>query len=443
MSKLNDNICVIGLGYVGLTLSISLAKSGFSVFGVEINNQILDSLKKNKSTFYEPDINKNIKLVKKNFFFNKSILNSWDCDTYIITVGTPLNHKKKSRTDLIVSAAKSIYRHLKEDDLVILRSTVKIGTTQNLVKKILDKKKKNYYLAYCPERTAEGKALYEIKNLPQIIGGIDKSSSALCINIFNKITNNIVEVSNTRTAEMIKVIDNTQRDTFFAFSNEISVICNKLNISATEVINSCNYKYPRSNLAKPGPVAGPCLSKDAYILSESIKQKLKFSNLLSMTGRKINENITSEIISFIKKVFNKRKKKLKVVLMGITFKGSPLTSDTRDSFSIDFFKKIKSSFSNSKFYGYDPMVSIDILNKIQLKKIKNINSVFKNSDIVFILNNNKNFSQLNLNQFSNVMKKSGLIYDCWNLYDISRLNLSNDVQYISFGNHYRYKKNNN
>jgi UDP-glucose 6-dehydrogenase len=89
------------------------------------------------------------------------------------------------------------------------------------------------------------------------------------------------------------------------------------------------------------------------------------------------------------------------------------------------------------------MVSIDIFNKIQLKKIQNINSVFKNSDIVFILNNNKNFSQLNLNQFSNVMKKSGLIYDCWNLYDISRLNLSNDVQYISFGNHYRYKKNNN
>jgi UDP-N-acetyl-D-mannosaminuronate dehydrogenase len=196
-------------------------------------------------------------------------------------------------------------------------------------------------------------------------------------------------------------------------------------------------------LAKPGPVAGPCLSKDAYILSESIKQKLKFSNLLSMTGRKINENVPSEIISFIKKIFNKRKKKLKVVLMGITFKGSPLTSDTRDSFSIDFFKKIKSSFSNSKFYGYDPMVSIDIFNKIQLKKIQNINSVFKNSDIVFILNNNKNFSQLNLNQFSNVMKKSGLIYDCWNLYDISRLNLSNDVQYISFGNHYRYKKNNN
>lgn len=439
MNKLNDNICVIGLGYVGLTLSISLAKSGFNVFGVEINNQILDSLKKNKSTFYEPDINKNIKLVKKNFFFNKSILNNWDCDTYIITVGTPLNQKKKSRIDLIVGAVKSIYRHLKEDDLVILRSTVKIGTTHNLVKKILDKKKIKYHLAYCPERTAEGKALYEIKNLPQIIGGIDKSSSALCINIFNKITNNIVEVSNTRTAEMIKVIDNTQRDTFFAFSNEISTICNKFNISATEVINSCNYKYPRSNLAKPGPVAGPCLSKDAYILSESVKKKLKFSNLLSMTGRKINENIPNEIILFIKKIFN-TKKKLKVVLMGITFKGSPLTSDTRDSFSINFFNKIKSSFSNSKFYGYDPMVSIDIFNKIQLQKITNINSVFKNSDIVFILNNNKNFSKLNLNRFSNVMKKSGLIYDCWNLYDISHLNLSNDVQYVSFGNHYNYKK---
>jgi UDP-N-acetyl-D-mannosaminuronic acid dehydrogenase len=443
MNRLNDNICVIGLGYVGLTLSISLARSGFNVFGVEINNQILDSLKKNKSTFYEPDINKNIKLVKKKFFFNKSILGSWNCDTYIITVGTPLNSRKKSRTDLVESAVKSIYRHLKEGDLVILRSTVKIGTTENLVKEILDKKKVNYHLAYCPERTAEGKALYEIKNLPQIIGATDKFSSALCINIFNKITNNIVEVSNTRTAEMIKVIDNTQRDTFFAFSNEISAICNKFNISATEVINSCNYKYPRSNLAKPGPVAGPCLSKDAYILSESIKKKIKFSNSLSMSGRKINENVPSEIISFIKKVFNKRKRKLKVVLMGITFKGSPLTSDTRDSFSIDFLKKIKPFFSNSKFYGYDPMLSIDIFKKIQLKKVKNINSVFKNSDIVFILNNNKKFSQLNLNQFSNVMKRSGLIYDCWNLYDISYLNLSNDVQYISFGNHCAYKKNNN
>jgi nucleotide sugar dehydrogenase len=136
MNRSNNNICVIGLGYVGLTLSISLAKSGFNVFGVEINNQILDSLKKNKSTFYEPDINTNIKLIKKNFFFNKKILDSWNCSTYIITVGTPLNSKKKSRTDLIENAVKNIYYHLKKNDLVILRSTVKVGTTESLVKSI-------------------------------------------------------------------------------------------------------------------------------------------------------------------------------------------------------------------------------------------------------------------------------------------------------------------
>jgi nucleotide sugar dehydrogenase len=439
MSKSKNNICVIGLGYVGLTLSISLARSGFKVFGVEVNNEILNNLNKNKSTFYEPDINKNIRLVKKNFFFKKNISNSWNCCTYIITVGTPLNSKKKSRTDLIENAVKTIYYHLKENDLVILRSTVKVGTTENLVKSILDKKKINYYLAYCPERTAEGKALHEIKNLPQIIGGIDKPSSKLCINIFSKITNNIVEVSNTRTAEMIKVIDNTQRDTFFAFSNEVSTICNNFNISATEVINSCNYKYPRSNLAMPGPVAGPCLSKDAYILSESINKKLKLNNLLSMTGRKINENIPSEIISFIKTVFNK-KKKLKIALMGISFKGNPLTSDTRDSFSVSFLRKLQSSFSGGIFYGYDPMVVANIFRRIKLKKVSSIRSVFKKTDIVFILNNNKNFSKLNLRNLSRIMQKSGLIYDCWNLYNKNSLNLLNDTQYVSFGNHYIYDK---
>ena len=157
--KNNKNICVLGLGYVGLTLSVTLASLGFNVYGVEIRKKVIKDLKKKKSHFYEPGLSKTLKKVIKNKkfqFFNK-IPKYWNGDTFIITVGTPLDSKGYSRTDLIENVSHEVSAFLKINDLVILRSTVKVGTSRNIVAKILKKKINNFDIAFCPERTQEGK----------------------------------------------------------------------------------------------------------------------------------------------------------------------------------------------------------------------------------------------------------------------------------------------
>lgn len=437
MKNLDKNICVIGLGYVGLTLSISLARAGFKVFGIEKNLEVINCLKKNKSIFYEPNLENELKLAKKNFHFSNKLSKDFNCSVFIITVGTPVNNKKKIVTKYIKKATSDILYNLKKNDLVILRSTVKVGITNTLVRNILNKKKVPYSIAFCPERTAEGNALSEIKNLPQIIGAIDKKTFIRCKNIFNKITKSIVQVSDIETAEMVKITDNTQRDTFFAFSNEIANSCDALNISSKEVILSCNYNYPRSRLFLPGPVSGPCLSKDTYLFAESIVHKKKIFPNIAIAARKTNEDISNKIIYFLKDFLKLTKKKsdIKIGLLGFAFKGKPLTDDTRNSFSKDFFFKIKKTFPRASFSGYDSIVDDNFFKQISLKKEKKIKFIFKGSDIVLILNNSIEFKKLNINKMSILTKNKSLIYDCWSLFDKNKVFLKKNKYYVSFGNH--------
>ena len=145
-TKSNKNVCVIGLGYVGLTLSNIMANKGFKIFGVEKNKYILKNLNKRKSHFYEPGLNKNLKknLRNKSFSFTNKLPKNKNIDTYIVTVGTPLNKKKKIKISDIVLACKSIAKNLKDNDIVILRSTVKIGTSRNIVLVNFKKNKKKF-----------------------------------------------------------------------------------------------------------------------------------------------------------------------------------------------------------------------------------------------------------------------------------------------------------
>jgi len=430
---MSDNICIFGLGYVGLTLAVALAVKKIKVVGIENNKEILNKLDKNNSHFYEPSIDKKIKNIKKKklFKYYSKIPININCSTYIITVGTPLNAHGKSRIDLIKRVTNEIAKVLKNNDLVILRSTVQVGTTKNIVYKILNKTKKKFSLCYCPERTQEGKALLEIRRLPQLIAGYDKISVQRANKLFKKITSHSVILKNLETAEMVKLVDNTYRDVNFAFSNEISKLCSKINIDVIEVINSGKYKYPRTNLALPGPVGGPCLTKDTYILNESFKKKYK--PIISLTARLENEKIPQFIVKYLKERIN-YKKKNKIVLLGLAFKGNPPTSDLRGSVSLDFIKELKQHFKKSDIYGYDNFLSDKAFSNLKISRLENIKNCFVNTNIILILNNNIKFSQLNLHKLSKLMSEEKIIYDCWNLYSKKIIDRKK-IPYNSFGNH--------
>ena len=432
-----QSVCIIGLGFVGLTLSAVMAQAGFKVHGIEKEKFILDKLKKKQSHFYEPNLDELLnKLIrKKKFSFSKNFKDV-KSNIYIITVGTPLNERKQIITKSIKDTCKEISKKINHDDVVILRSTVKIGTTRNIAYPILKKSKKKFHLAYCPERAVEGAALKELKKLPQVIGVLEKSSKKIITNIFKKVTNKIVHASSLETAEMIKLIDNSSRDVFFAYANEIARVCDKIGLNANEIIGSGKLGYKRTDIARPGLVGGPCLHKDPYIFSESLKKE-NIQPEITLTARKINERQPVEIINFIYKKVKERKKlnkKIKIGLLGVAFKGYPLTDDLRGSMAIKLIRILKNKFNNLKLYAFDPVVDKEKILNENLIPSKNVGKLFEQSDVVIISNDNKYFSKLNLAKLTTKMKNNSLIYDVWNLYKKDNLHLKNQVQYFSLGN---------
>ncbi len=433
----NQSVCVIGLGFVGLTLSAVMAQAGFKVHGIEKEKFILDKLSKKESHFYEPKLNELLKrlIKKKKFTFSRKFKNN-KSNIYIITVGTPLNERKQVITKSIKDTCIEISKKINDGDVVILRSTVKIGTTRDIAYPILKKAKKKFHLAYCPERAVEGAALKELKKLPQVIGVFEESSKNIVTNIFKKITKKIVHASSLEAAEMIKLIDNSSRDVFFAYANEIARVCDKIGLNANEIIGSGKLGYKRTDIARPGLVGGPCLHKDPYIFSESLKKE-NIQPEITLTARKINERQPTEIINFIYKKLKKirkHNKKIKIGLLGIAFKGYPLTDDLRGSMAIKLIQVLKGKFNNIKLYAFDPVVDKKKILNQKLIPTRNIEKLFEKSDVVIISNDNNYFSKLNLEKLTFKMNNNSLIYDVWNLYKKNDLHLENNVQYFSLGN---------
>ena len=438
-SQENEYICVLGLGYVGLTLAVTLADVGFKVHGVEIKDDILNLLANGKSHFYEPGLEKKLKrLIRSdNLIFSKNINKNLQIKTYIITVGTPLSPDKRTRLDMIKAATKQVAQKLKSDDLVIMRSTVKIGVTNNIVAPILNEVGCKYNLAFCPERTLEGNALEELRTLPQIIGGSTHTAVLRASELFQSITPTIVRVSNLETAELIKLIDNAQRDVSFAYANEVARACDAIGVSAIEIIKAGKQGYSRTNLPMPGPVGGPCLEKDSYILSEGLLE-YGFEPEITLVSRRANEKQPENTVNYLKGItsnLNDFNKTPTITLLGIAFKGKPVTDDLRGTMAKPVLNSLKKHFPDGHFRAYDAVVNPKDLKNIGLEPVKTIKEAFLKSSLVIIMNNHNIFSTLNIEDLSKLMKKPGIIYDFWNFYKTTDLKLPKDIFYIALGSH--------
>lgn len=446
-----DNlVCVVGLGYVGLTLATVMADVGFQVLGIEIREEVLNKLACGEPHFHEPGLTEKLRrLVKKELIrFSKHIPVDWHGNVYIITVGTPLNKEKKPRLDMIEHATKEVEEHLKCGDLVIMRSTVKPGTTRQVVMPILARKNVPFDLAFCPERTLEGIALTELRHLPQIVGGSTESAAIRASRIFQYLTQTVIRVSDIETAEMIKLVDNAQRDVMFAYANEIARACDVLGISATEVIESGKLGYERTKLAAPGLVGGPCLEKDSYILAEGLMEH-GLEPEITLQARKINERQPSEVISYLANICKKIgnfPETPKISLLGLAFKGRPETDDLRGTMAKNVLLTLKQFFPAAYYYGYDAIVSEAEIKNFGVAYSPTIELLFRKANIVLILNNHPIFSNMPLEELAFLLAEPAIIYDFWNLFRASNLKLPRHVGYISLGSHgrgiypYRNKK---
>ena len=336
---------------------------------------------------------------------------------------------------MISNAVQQIANHMNDGALIILRSTVKIGTARNVITPILEKTGKKFEIAVCPERTLEGQALDELNFLPQIIGADSQSALFRAGKIFNFLTPTILKVSSLEASEVIKLVDNTYRDVMFGFANEVARVCDAVGISAHEVIRTGKLGYERTNVAFPGPVGGPCLEKDPHILVESARS---YGIDLDITpaSRRINERQPLEVVNFIKKTSRLKKDfplHPKISLLGIAFKGKPETNDLRGSVAKPILDLIKKEFPDSILQGFDPVVSNKDIAEFGLIPVSGINEAFKGVSIVIILNNHPFFSQISIDEKVEIMHSDGFIYDLWGLFNGLEHNCLSGVSYYALG----------
>jgi nucleotide sugar dehydrogenase len=300
------NIAIVGLGYVGLTLAVVLSEEGHSVLGLEVNEEIVNKLKKFRSHVKEPGIEEKLaNLVGKNFFITNSPDESEKFnDAFIFCLPTPLNDEIPDLS-YFVRAINSVVPFAKEDTLFVVRSTVPVGTTRNLIVPLI-KSHKNFgvvgpKIAVCPERTAEGKAILELRTLPQLIG-VEQEEILKSLKILFSFAPEIITLPSFEAAEASKLFCNVYRDVQFALANEFALLAEEWGFNIYDVIEAVNRNYPRANIALPGlGVGGPCLSKDTYLMASAVKIN---KPVLSLTARKLNEELfkieLSRVISFVK-----------------------------------------------------------------------------------------------------------------------------------------------
>jgi nucleotide sugar dehydrogenase len=358
---------------------------------------------------------------------------------YIITVGTPLNGLGRVRLDMIDAVAREVARELTDGDLVILRSTVKLGTTRKIVAPILDRAGVRYDIAFCPERTLEGRALVELRQLPQIVGGATLAASVRAGQLFQFLTPTVVRVADPETAEMIKLVDNAQRDVSFAYANEIARACDAVGISAAEVIRAGKLGYPRTNLPMPGPVGGPCLEKDSHILAEGLRD-LGLDPEITVAARTINERQPEEVVCYLKGLCESLgafPRSPTVALLGLAFKGQPPTDDLRGTMARPMLECLRREFEGGTFRGYDAVVSPEAIHGLGLETCETLEAAFKDAQLVLILNNHPLFCGMPLGLLATGMRRPGIVYDCWNCFEPDDLHLPDGIGYVALGGHGR------
>ncbi|MGA1479359.1 MAG: nucleotide sugar dehydrogenase, partial [Candidatus Actinomarina sp.] len=409
------NLAVIGLGYVGLPLAIEAANNKLKVAGYDINESVVDNL--NKSTSHVEDITDKVlqDALSKDFLITTDSSVLGESEFIVISVPTPLTDYQPDLS-YVEAATKSISESLTKGQIIILESTTYPGTTLEIVKPILEKNSdlvagEDFLLGYSPERIDPGNKEWTFKNTPKIVSGINEKSLKKISEFYNSIIDQVVEVSGTREAEMVKLIENTYRQVNIAMVNELAILSNMLDIDIWEVVDAAKTKPFGFQSFRPGPgVGGHCIPIDPKYLSfktRQIGQPVRFVEL----AQEINNSMPNYVISRISELMNRKEKLLKnskILILGVAYKKD--IGDTRESPAIDIIESLLEKSAEVSFY--DPYVDELIVNKESILKEQDLESI-SNYDMVIIHTPHTSFSKID---FENI---KSLIFDTTGSFTIS------------------------
>ncbi|MFD0863135.1 UDP-N-acetyl-D-mannosamine dehydrogenase [Sungkyunkwania multivorans] len=325
------SVVMVGLGYIGLPTAALIASKGLQVTGVDIHQNVVDTINRGEIHIVEPDLDGLVHHVVKEKYL-KATTSPVAADVYLIAVPTPFKGDHEPDITYVESATRAILPTLNEGCLVIIESTSPVGTTEKMQKVIFDERPElmgKISMAYCPERVLPGNVIHELEHNDRAIGGIDEASTEKAIWFYRHFVKGALHKTNAKTAEMCKLVENSSRDVQIAFANELSMICDKAGINVWELIDLAN-KHPRVNILQPGTgVGGHCIAVDPWFIVSEFPEESK----IIRAAREINNFKTEWVIEKVKNAALQFKldngREAKISCMGLAFK--PNIDDLRES----------------------------------------------------------------------------------------------------------------
>lgn len=372
--------CFMGLGYIGLPTAIIAAKNGINVHGVDINPKVVEKTNQGILHIIEPGMEELLREVIANGTFHAATT-PMESDAYFMVVPTPFKGDHQPDISYVEAATRAVLPLLKEGDLYVIESTSPVGTTEIMADLIFTERpelKDKIYIAYCPERVLPGNVIYELVHNDRVIGGINPESTEKAIAFYSQFVKGQLHKTNSKTAEMCKLTENSSRDVQIAFANELSFICDKASINVWELIKLAN-KHPRVNILWPGcGVGGHCIAVDPYFITSEFPMESRMIG----TARQVNnykafwcaEKVHNEMLKF--ELNHGRRPS--VAMMGLAFK--PDIDDLRESPAKHIVAKVMQSCNNADIMVVEPNVE-----NHNVYKITDYKEAFDKADIVVYL----------------------------------------------------------
>lgn len=383
------NICVIGLGYIGLPTAALLANRGFNVYGVDLSKHVIDTINQGKIHIVEPELD----------VFVQSAVNSGKlvadfvprhADVFMIAVPTPFHEGYVPNIDYVISATKSIAPFLKSGNVVILESTSPIGTTDKIEETLrqLGIATEDIHIAHCPERVLPGKVMKELIENDRIVGGVTPEATRVVKEFYETFVSGAVLATTAKTAEMCKLTENSYRDTNIAFANELSMICDKADIDVRELISLAN-KHPRVNILQPGAgVGGHCIAVDPWFIVADFPEEAKIIKQARLTNdyksQWVFEKVKNSALTF--EIENKRK--ANIACLGLAFK--PDIDDLRESPALEIVRALKHE-------GLCLLIVEPNVEQMEEFELVLLDKALEKADLVVVLVAHKSFITGNLN----------------------------------------------
>lgn len=390
-----NKICVIGLGYIGLPTATVFALASKQVVGVDINPNIIAAIQAGQSHFIEPELAPSLQQAVQNGYFSAKSAPE-PADAFIIAVPTPLNAQQQPDLSYIRQAVASLAPHLQNGNLVVLESTSPVGTTEQIAAQIAQLRPDltEVLFAYCPERVLPGKIMQEIYQNDRIIGGLTTQATQQAVRLYQIFAKGDCIPTTARTAELCKLVENSYRDVNIAFANELSMICDQLQINVWELIKLAN-RHPRVNILQPGAgVGGHCIAVDPWFIVSQAPQQAK----LIRAAREVNDTKPHWVLDKIKATLadcaaatDRKLNEIKIACLGLAFKAD--VDDLRESPAVAITKQL-AEWHTGDVWAVEPHISAlphILQNNVQLVPLA---QAVEQADIVVLLVDHQIFKNL-------------------------------------------------